>query len=68
MEKSVNLFDGKMSAILDYGPHFIEKLLSEHHKNAFIEFLDLKNVGIDTKFNTSSEIVNIREKSTKSVN
>ena len=39
------------------GPIFIENLLSEHHKNALIEFLDLKNMGIDTKSNTSSEIV-----------
>ena len=48
-----------MSDILDYGRHFIEKILSEHHKNAFIEFLDLKNVGIDTKFNP---MVNVQEK------
>ena len=46
-----------MSAILDYGPLSIEKLLSEHHKNALIEFPDLKSMGIDTKFNTSIEVV-----------
>ena len=51
-----------MSAILDYRPLFIEKSSSEHHKNAFIEFPDLKNMGIDTKINTSSEIDNIRKK------
>ena len=48
-----------MSAILDYGPHFIEKLLSEHHKNAFIEFLDLKNMGIDTETTAISKIVKL---------
>ena len=51
-----------MSAILDYGPHFIEKLLSEPQNNTFIEFLDRKNMGIDTKINTSSEKDNIRKK------
>ena len=48
-----------MSAILDYGPHFIEKLLSEHPKNAFIEFLDLKNMGIDTEITAISKIVKL---------
>ena len=50
-----------MSAILDYGPHFIEKLLSEHQKNAFIELLDLKNMGIglDTEITAISKIVKL---------
>ena len=51
--------DGKMSAILDYGPHFIEKLLSEDQKNAFIELLDLKNMGIDTEITAISKIVKL---------
>ena len=48
-----------MSAILDYGPYFIEKSLSEHQKNAFIELLDLKNMGIDTEITAISKIVKL---------
>ena len=48
-----------MSAILDYGSLFIEKLFSEHHKNAFIEFLDLKNMGINTETTAISKIVKL---------
>ena len=48
-----------MSAILDYGPHLIEKLLSEHQKNAFIEFLDPKNMGIDIEITAISKIVKL---------
>ena len=48
-----------MSAILDYGSHFIEKKLFEHHKNGFIEVLDLKNIGIDTEITGISKIVKI---------
>ena len=44
---------------------YIEKLSKKYENSVFIEFLDPKNMGIDTKFNTSSEIVNKR---TKSVN
>ena len=48
-----------MLAILDYEPHFIEKLLSEHQRNAFMEFLDLKNMGIDTEITAISKIVKL---------
>ena len=57
----------KKSSIMSCRPQYSENLSLELKNNVLIEFLDPKNMGVDTEITVISKIVNLQSKIIKTI-